>query len=61
MHQICSKEGIAHVIFFQALITDIAANKHVLDEINNMADDMIKSNHSKSRQIRKQQKEINDQ
>ena len=49
------------VVLLQSLITDIAANKHVLDEINGMAEVMCQGDHSKKRAIRSRQKEINDQ
>ena len=45
---------------FEQLITDLAANAHIRDDINKMADEMIKSGHSEKRSVKKRQKEIND-
>jgi spectrin beta len=45
---------------FEGLITDIAANAHILDEINKMADDMVHAGHQQKPAITKRQKEIND-
>ena len=46
---------------FETLITDMAAKKHILDEINAMAEQMQRSGHSQKRAIQKRQKQINDQ
>lgn len=46
--------------FFQAFITDLAAHQYVIDDINKLADAMVKGGHSKTREVKKRQKEIND-
>ena len=49
------------MLILQIMITDIAANAQHLDNINKMADRMVTDDHSLSRDIRKRQKDINDQ
>jgi len=44
----------------QALLTDMAAHSHVIDDINKMADDMLAANHGKTPDIKKRRAEIND-
>lgn len=46
--------------YLQLLITDLAANKHVIDEINTLGNEMVRDGHSQTPAIRKRQKEIND-
>ena len=45
---------------FETLITDMAAKKHILDEINAMANQMQAQEHNQKRAIKKRQKDIND-
>ena len=45
---------------FETLITDMAAKKHILDEINAMANQMQAQDHNQKRAIKKRQKDIND-
>ena len=45
---------------FQQLLTSLAANKGRLDEINKLAEDIIKKGTSQKDQVRKRQQEIND-
>jgi len=44
----------------QALLTDMAAHSHVIEDINKMADEMIAANHSKMPAVKKRRAEIND-
>jgi len=44
----------------QALLTDMAAHSHVIDDINKMADEMISANHGKTPAVKKRRAEIND-
>lgn len=53
-------KGNSLFLFLQRLITDLAANKHTLDDINVQAEDMVRSAHKEKRAIKKRQKEIND-
>jgi len=46
-------------VALQALLTDMAAHSHVIDDINKMADDMVAANHSKTPAIEKRRAEIN--
>ena len=38
----------------------MAAHSHVIEDINNMADNMIASNHSKTPAVKKRRAEINN-
>jgi hypothetical protein len=44
----------------QAFITDLAAHQYVIDDINKLADSMVKKNHSRKRDVQTRVKEIND-
>ena len=45
---------------FENLLTEVAANEHIVEEINKMADEFIRTGHSQKDDVRKRQKEIND-
>ncbi|XP_033632547.1 spectrin alpha chain, non-erythrocytic 1-like [Asterias rubens] len=46
---------------FENLLTDLVANQGRIDRINKMADEFVRTGHSKQADVRKRQKEINDQ
>ncbi len=48
------------LLLLQLLITDLAANSRVIEEINQLANEMVQSGHGESRLVRQRQKEIND-
>ncbi|CAH1792768.1 unnamed protein product [Owenia fusiformis] len=45
---------------YENVITDMAANKGRIEEINKMADDYVRTGHSNQEPVRKRQKEVND-
>ena len=47
-------------LVLQALLTDMAAHSHVIDEINKMADDMIAANHGRTPAVKQRCAEINN-
>lgn len=49
------------VLFYcQNLLTNLAGNKGRLDEINSLAEEIVKSGSGQSKQVQVRQKEIND-
>lgn len=47
------------IVIIQILITDMAANSHLIDDINSKADAMIHDEHKETEYIRRKQKHIN--
>ena len=47
-------------LFLQLLITDMAANSHRIDDIDDMANKMVRGRHLKTQLIKKKQADIND-
>ena len=46
---------------FENLLTDLMANQGRIDRINKMADQFVRTGHSKQADVRQRQKEVNDQ
>lgn len=53
-------ELIHNIVLLQDLLTSLAANKGRLDEINKLADDILKAGTSQKDEVLKRKKEIND-
>jgi len=51
---------VSCVYVLQALLTDMAAHSHVINDINGMAEEMIANNHGKTAAVKKRRAEIND-
>ena len=45
---------------FQQLLTDLAANAQVVDNINKMADQMVSEGHAETPYIKQRQRDINN-
>ena len=42
------------------LLTDMAANSHVIDDINKLADEMVAMNHGETKFVQRRRAEINE-
>ena len=58
-HVICTNFSSDTIVYLQALLTDLAANSQVVDNINKMADQMIAEGHQETPYIKERRDEIN--